>query len=249
MTYDPFQTSSVMGAYPGASNPFQVPYATGLGMNPAATMNPTMNPLALAFQGAGGFGVNPQQLQLAQILAARTAAAQLLGPSPWAHNPYATAALLQHPLLGAGLENPLLNPLLAHSQFGGQPHLFNPHIGQGVSQFGQFGSPYGQIPPLAPQSWVGQPGFGQTGFIGSQGISQYHPLAAQLGGRGFCGVDSIPGSASKSRERPPQRCRPISNEDVPEICLRHALTPKSGKLRPVRKQDRRQRTGCERKPR
>jgi hypothetical protein len=170
-------------------------------------MNPTaaINPLTAAYQGIAGMGgVNPQQLQLAQILAARAAISQLFGVSPWAsglHNPL-TAGVLQNPLLQGGLENQLLTQILAQSQFGAQPHFGNPQIGQGVPQFGQggqpfgqFGSPYGQIgsqygqnlQTLAPQSWVGQ-----QGLAGIPGQGQVHPLLAQLVARSFPGAGINP---------------------------------------------------------
>jgi len=114
MTYDPFQTHSALGAYPGvlgaypgtttpfqSSYPFQSPYAP---VNPAAGFNP----LAAAHPPVAG--INPQQLQLAQILAARTAIPHLLAASPWTaglNNPWLAQALLQNPLIAAILENPL----------------------------------------------------------------------------------------------------------------------------------------------
>jgi len=199
--YDPSQTYSAMGGYPGVTNPFALPFLATSAMNPAAAFNP----LAVAYPGiATAGGLHPQQLQLAQILAARAAIPQLLAASPWTaglHNPL---TVLQNPLLAAGLANPLVhpllnplvNPILAHQQLGAQINPFNPHIGLGIPQlgpqFGQIGSPFGQVGPqfgqivpqiggvLAPQSWVGQPG-----LYGSQTLGQVHPLVAQLTGRGF----------------------------------------------------------------
>jgi hypothetical protein len=110
-------------------------------------------------------------------------------------------ALLQNPLIAASLENPLVNQLIAQTQFGAQQHNpFNPYIGQQVPQFGQIGSPYGQMGSpygqigspygqigspygqmgLAPQSWVGQPG-----LYGNNPLGQVHPLVQQLVGRGL----------------------------------------------------------------
>jgi hypothetical protein len=202
MMHDPFQTLSALGAYPG-QNPFQSPYAQH---NPVA-----FNPYAAAYPPSVG-GIPPQLL--AQILAARAAVPQFQPQSPWSsglNNPLLAAAVLQNPLIAGGLENQLqlMNPIFAQSQFGPQqPYPFNPYIGQGVPQFGQMGSPYGQIgspygqtgspfgqigspygqlgPMLAPQSWVGQPGYGSH-------AGQLHPFVAQLAGRGFqAGV--FPGS-------------------------------------------------------
>jgi hypothetical protein len=62
-------------------------------------------------------------------------------------------------------------------------------FGQGGSPFGQIGQPYGQQQygqqigyPLAPQTWVGQPGL----FGGGQGFGQFNnPQLSQLGFRPF----------------------------------------------------------------
>jgi hypothetical protein len=127
-----------------------------------ATMNPmaAWNPIA---------GIHPQQLQLAQILAARAAAQQFQGASPF-NTGFNTG--LQNPLGITGLENPLLNPL-AQFQFPQQIYGVSPHAGQFGIQGGQAGLPLLQgVQGLAPQSWVGQPGI--------------HPLVAQqLAGRGL----------------------------------------------------------------
>jgi len=157
MTYDPFQAHSLMGAYPGLTNPLQSAYAS---LNPLASFNP------LAAIGAGV----PQQLQLAQILAARAALSPFAGASPWSGG-------LNNPLLAAaGIENPLLNPMLAQSQFGAPGYPV-----QNGALFGQIGSGYGQIGPmLAPQSWIGQPG-----PYGAHAVGQIHPLMSQLAGRGY----------------------------------------------------------------
>jgi hypothetical protein len=177
MTYDPFQIHSALGAYPGLSTPFQSPY---MQLNPVAAFNPQTAgypPMA---------GISPHHLQLAQILAARAAVPQLLAASPWTtglNNP-----LLQNPLIAATLENPLVNPMFAQTQFGAQPYpfnpytyLFNPYIGQSVPQFGHNSSPYGQIPPQfgpngSPYSQI-PPQFGQIG-------SPYGQIAPQFGQMG-----------------------------------------------------------------
>jgi len=197
MTYDPYQTHSALGGYPGLTTPFQSPY---MSPNPQATAYPPI-------------GINPY---LAQILAARAAVPQLLAASPWAsglNNPLLASAMLQNPLLAATLENPLVNPIYAQSPFGAQPSPFNPYIGQTAPQigqqpypfnpyagqtppqigqiapqFGQIGSPYGQLGSmLPPQSWVGQPG-----LYGSHPLGQAHPLLSQLIGRGFPGAGMFP---------------------------------------------------------
>jgi len=197
MTYDPFQTHSALGAFPGTTTPFQSPYSF---QSPYTPLNPAtaFNPLAAAYPPIAG--ISPQQLQLAQILAARAAVPQLLAASSWTtglNNPWLASAVLQNPLIAAALENPLLSPLFAQTQFGLQPHQLNPYMGQTIPQFGQIGSPYGQPgspygqigPMLAPQSWVGQPG-----LYGSHVPGQVHPLISQLVGRGFHGAGMFPTS-------------------------------------------------------
>jgi len=128
MTYDPFQIHSAFGAYPGLTTPFQSPY---MQLNPAAAFNPlTTGYLPMT-------GISPQHLQLAQILAARVAVPPLLGALPWTtglNNPLLTSAVLQNPLIAATLENPLLNPILAQTQFGVPSYPFNPHMGQTAPQ-------------------------------------------------------------------------------------------------------------------
>ena len=205
MTYDPYQIHSAMGAFPGATTPFQSPYTA---LNPLAVFNP----LAAAYPPIAGGGINPQQLQqqlqLAQILAARAGLPQLLAASPWTSfvNPLLAAAVLQNPLAATGLENPFVNPLVhplaAHSQVGTQPYPFYPQIvqiptqyGQIPPQFGQIPTQFGQIQPqfgqigpmLAPQSWVGQ-----HGLYGNPALGPVHPLVSQLAGRGFHGAGISP---------------------------------------------------------
>ena len=206
MMHDPFQTYSMLGAYPG--------FTSALGVNPAA-----LNPLAGGIspfgqqQGIQGYGgVNPQQLQQQQLqqqlqqlqqqqlqqhllqqqlqLAAILAQAtnpQLAGVTGW-NNPLATIGLQQNPLISQVLQNPLLNPILAQHY---QQQQQYPQIGLGGgSPFGQIGSPFGQTGyPLAPQSWIGQQGLG----VGSP-FGQGHPLLSQLGGRGVQGHGMSPWS-------------------------------------------------------
>src|SRR6266850_2173158 len=204
MTYDPYQTHSALGAYPGLATPFQSPH---LFQSPYMPLNPVaaFNPLAAAYPPIAG--ILPQ-LHLAQILAARAAVPQLTA-SPWTsglNHPLLAAAVLQNPHIAATLENPLLNPILAQTQFGAQPYPFNPYLGQTAPQlgspygqippqlgqigspygqitpqFGQLGSPYGQIPPQFSQ--IGSP-YGQIGsmlapqsWVGQPGLYGSHPLS------------------------------------------------------------------------
>jgi len=195
MTYDPYQTHSALGAYAGLATPFQSPY---LSPNPAAAFNP----LGAGYSSIAG--IHPH-LQLAQILASRTALPQSFGAPPWTtglNNPLLTAALLQNPLLAsavlqnpllaATLESPLMNPLFGQTPFGAQPNPFNPYIGQTVPQlgqippqFGQMGSPYGQIPPQFGQigSPYGQipPQFGQMGSPYGQIPPQFGQIGSPYG--------------------------------------------------------------------
>jgi len=183
MTYDPYQSYSTLGAYPGLATPFLSPYVS---LNPLAP-----NPLASAYLPTAGIIPHPQ---LAQILAARATLPQFSAASPWItglSNPLLASAVLQNPLLAASLENPLVNPFLAQTPYGAQPHPFQPYIGQSVPQFGLIASQLGQIGSmLAPQSWVGQPG-----LYGSQHpLSQIHPLVSPMMGRGFAGAGIFPTS-------------------------------------------------------
>jgi hypothetical protein len=106
----------------------------------AALQNPLLGAI-------GGYGINPQQLQGAGMFG------QPFGgglANPLLQHPLAQLAL-QNPLLAAGVQNPMLNPMLA-----------------------QQGWPQQQIGyPLAPQSLIGQGG--QYG--GGQAFGQIHPLA------------------------------------------------------------------------
>ena len=220
MTYDPYQSHSALGAYPGLATPLSSPY---LPLNPVTAFNP----LATAYPLMGG--IIPQ-LHLAQILAARAAVPQLLATSPWTNgltNPLLAAAVLQNPLLAATLENPLLNPALTQTPFGVQSYPFSPFIGQPVPQlgqiapqfgqigsppfspftgqpvpqlgqiapqFGQIGSPYGQILSMLASMLAPQSWVGQAGLYGSHPLSQVHPLVSQLIGRGFPGAGIFPTS-------------------------------------------------------
>lgn len=170
MTYDPFQTYSAFGPYAGINNP--------IGLQYAALQNSLMNPMAAVNPFATQSGINPQQLQLAAILASQGAIPQLLGLSPYAvgqqHNPLLSA--LHNPM--AGLQNPQLNPILASMlasgpQLGYQPQQFGY---QPNSPWGQVGSPYG-VPGSPMGQQIGLP-FGQTGQPFGQAGS---PFAQQTG--------------------------------------------------------------------
>ena len=176
--HDPFQSYSMLGAYPGITAPTSLPYSPLQGFGP-----PQIHPAAiLAAQAANPLGISHPLLQnplQAAVLANPLIAAAL-------QNPFLTAGI-QNPLLGFGQHNPFQtagygNPILA-SGFGNPilgsiQHLLNQamhnpwasglpgyqqqspyspygHIG---AQFGQSGL-YGQAGyPLAPQTWVGQLG-------------------------------------------------------------------------------------------
>jgi hypothetical protein len=182
--HDPFQTYATMGT-PYGGSPYGTPYGTlnpvGLPYNaqqPFSNPLSSIHPLAAATLGlsqnvnpitgipqAGqqGFGLHPAQLASQAIIP------QLLGINPLAalQNPI-VAALLSHPLIAAGLQ----------SQLGQQPQYSQ--FGQaGGSPFGQNGAAAGIGYPLAPQSWIGQPGQ----FGGGQAYGQIHPLLTQLASR------------------------------------------------------------------
>ena len=172
MMHDPFQTYSMLGAYPGTT--------AALGLNPAA-----LNPLAGGISpfgqqsGIGLGGLIPQQLQQQQ-LQQQQLQQHLLQQHLLQH-------LQQQQLQLAAIlaQNPLLNPILAQHY---QQQQY-PQIGYGgVSPFSQVGSPFGQTGyPLAPQSWIGQQGVGSP-------FGQGHPLLSQLGGRGIQGHGFSPWS-------------------------------------------------------
>ena len=194
MTYDPLQTYATLGGYSGIGNPFQTPFNAiqnpvnaiqNPAMYSAAAWNPftvyqpqsahLQNPLLVAGLQQG---VSPHSLlqqlaaqQLAQQIVAQQLAAQQI----------------------AAQQNPYGQP------FGSQPNLLNQQGpmhqqlgqigfgGQGISPFGQPGSPLNQIGvPLAPQSWVGQ---------GAQfGLGQTNPvLLAQLTARALQAQGIAPG--------------------------------------------------------
>lgn len=112
MTYDPYQTYSALGAYPGAPNLFQTPYTAiqPSAFNPAAAWNPL-----IANQGMSPAGpINGISQQGPQ------------GYNPQSQfSPYMMSHLAgQNPLLQAGLQNPMLqNPLLQNA-------MSNPFVAQ-----------------------------------------------------------------------------------------------------------------------
>jgi len=139
MMHDPFQ-NTILGSYYGTPAPIGLQYPT--------LQNQAINPMAQA-GGIPQFGqspyVNPQQVQQLQL-------ATLL----------ASQAVAQNPLLASLLSNPLIAASL-HAQAVG-PYGVPQH-----PQIGQIGSPFGQAGyPLAPQSWIGQGGFGQVNPFQSQ---------------------------------------------------------------------------------
>jgi hypothetical protein len=196
MMHDPFQTYATLGQHYGIPSPIglQYPSLQTSGINPAAAgYNPLLGLSQLTLAGGipqmgqSPFGINvgqgplnPQQLQIASLLASQGG--------------------LQNPLLASILSNPLIAASLyaqalgAHGalQYGGQqqPSPY-PQIGQMGSPFAQVGSPFGQVGyPLAPQSWIGQ---GQVGpWGGTQGFGQVHPFQSQMGLRPFQGQGLSP---------------------------------------------------------
>lgn len=191
ITNDPLQTQLSLGAYAGAINPFGLPYTTlqtainPVQFNPFAGVGQTggISPFGQqAYAGIPNYGAIAQQQQLQQqlqqlqqlqqqqqlqqlasILASQGGIPQLLAQTtPWQTN------VLQNPLIAAGFQNPMLNPLVAQ-----QLALQSGSV-YGQPQFGQVPFAQGGF-PLAPQSWVGQQVPGQ--------IHQHH--LSQLSARGL----------------------------------------------------------------
>jgi hypothetical protein len=153
MMHDPFQTYTHYGfQYPSLQNSAINPVAALnaiLGQSPMSQMAgiPQVGPSPYGMNPIQSF-INPQQLQQASLLVLQ--------------NPLLAASLLSNPFVAAGLHSPVHGP-------------------NGVPQFGlqsPMGSPYGQIGfPLAPQSWIGQGGFGPLQSLQSQLIPR--PFQAQ----------------------------------------------------------------------
>lgn len=116
MMHNPFQsyqTDPTLAAYAGITNPL----ATMQTINPITSVLGGSSPFgSLSQLGQTGFpgtsgqqGLNPQQLQLASLLASQASIPQMFGQSHLGQNPY---NLGQNPWITGGLQNPLQNPLL-----------------------------------------------------------------------------------------------------------------------------------------
>ena len=203
-THDPFQAYQTLGAFGGGVTPYGLPYA---GIHPSAfAMQPLANPGIGGYghypQQLQGFPQQqsqgyPQQLQGFPQQQSQGYPQQLQGVAgqqgPWHQfqgwNPLAAALqnpiqhhqlshiALQNPMLTAGLQNPLLNPILAYQAWQQQQTPFTYPLapqsflgGPGMGQpYGQplpgIGQPYGQINPLA-QLALRQSGLGLSPFAG-----------------------------------------------------------------------------------
>jgi hypothetical protein len=188
MTHDPFQNYQTIGAYSGGATPFGLPYTA---------FHPYLNPLAVGGQPfanpgiGGGYGIYPQPLQglgitgqqgpFQQLLGVNPLVAalqqvpfqQLLGVNPLAalQNPWLQHALTQsvwqNPVLTASLQNPLLNPILAHQAWLQQQPQFNyPLAPQSLIGAGGIGQPFGQIHPLAQLGLRPTTGYGISPLAG-----------------------------------------------------------------------------------
>jgi len=173
MTYDPYQTYATLGGYSGINNPFQTPFNTAYQPQSAYWQNPLL-PAGLQQNGLQQ-GVSPHSLlqqlaaqQLAQQIVAQQLAAQQIAAQ---QNPFGQPFGLQPALLN---QQGQIHPQLGQIGFGGQ----------GISPFGQPGSPLNQIGvPLAPQSWVGQGG--QFGFAQTNPVLLAHLTARALQAQGI----------------------------------------------------------------
>lgn len=202
MHHDPFQnllqTNPGLGSYYGAA---------------------AVNPLAIA-QGALAQGaILPQQL--AALVASQTGAQPFLGVSPLTAG-FQNPAFITNPTLTGGLQQPVLNPLLALAAAAvaqqlamqqqqqqspnwqmGQPGLPFGQAGYPQLPFGQGGSVFGQIgyPQQGGPIGYGQP-VGQIGYplapqswVGQAAGSPYgqvQPLFSQLTGRPIQGPGISP---------------------------------------------------------
>jgi hypothetical protein len=198
MNYDPFQTYNTLGQLYGAQSAMGFQHPAQL-----SGINPLLGLAQAGIQqtGQSQFGqnpqqgfINPQQLQLASLLATNpllavsllnnpllaatlhSQQAGLFGGSPFGQQQYPQFGQQQYPQFGQQ-QHPQFGQQQQYPHFGQQQH---PQFGQQQQypQFGQqlghMGSPFGQIGyPLAPQSWIGQGGqFGQRPFQG-QGLSPW----------------------------------------------------------------------------
>jgi len=193
MMHDPFQTYAATLGQPFGGQHYGTPqiglptqiglqYPQQLQVNPLAALQLAQAAGIPQQLGQSVFGqnpqqglVNPQQLQLAALVAS---------------NPALAAALLTNPLVAATLQAQAYG-----NQYGVQQQY--PQIGQ------QVGSPFGQIGyPMAPQSWIGQggqfgggQGFGQVNPFQQQGNpfqQQGNPFQQQVGQRPFQGQGISP---------------------------------------------------------
>ena len=156
MTHDPFQNYATLGSYYGMPAPLglQYPSLQTPAINHATAGIPQVGQSPYGMNPGHPGLANPQQLQLASLLAS---------------NPVLAASLLSNPMVAASLHSQALGSY-GVPQFGLQQPSLNPQIGQ-------IGSPFGQIGyPLAPQTWIGQ-GFGPVHSLQSQLIPR--PFQAQ----------------------------------------------------------------------
>src|SRR5437899_1249336 len=139
MMHDPFQNYATLGSYHGIPAPLGLQYPSlQASINPAAAVNPLLglSPMAQGGipqvgqspyglnPGFPGLAANPQQLQLASLLASQ------LG----FQNPVLAASLLSNPLIAASLHSQALGSY-GVPQFGLQQPSLYPQIGQVGSPF------------------------------------------------------------------------------------------------------------------
>ena len=151
-SHDPFQNYQTLGAYGAGVTPYGLPFqGTQPAIHPLAFAGPPYsNPTVGygAYPLIGGIG-GSQQLPWQQLQTPYPPAVGLQNP------------LLQHLLAHAAWQNPLLNPALAYHQMLAQQAWQQPQ-----TQFNY---------PLAPQTLIGGAGIGQPGL--GQHYGQIHPLA------------------------------------------------------------------------
>jgi hypothetical protein len=178
MTHDPMQTYAMqaygqLGGYPGVGNQFGLPSQAlqTLGIQPG--ISPVLQGAISPFgQGIGALQNNPYQ-------------------NPLQQNPFVAGfynPLVQHPLqhlqqnplvqqaIQAQIQAQLVAQQLAAHQLAVQQLAAQQLAAQQLgSQFGGY-SPWGQsVTPLAPQTWVGQGGYGQIHPLALASRAQYTP--------------------------------------------------------------------------
>jgi hypothetical protein len=209
MHYDPFQTYSAFGGYPGATNPFQTPYTSLQSslFNPAAAWNPQAAGQVFGQQGYPGipnYGGQQQQNPFQQqqnpllIAAQQLAAQQQMIAQQIAAQQLAQQVAAQQGGFGLGGPqmgwqqapfNPQINPML-NPQFNPQFNpMLNPQAGlyQHHGHQGHFGLGGGQQ-QLSP--------FGQYGFpLAPQSwVGQPNPgIQSQFGPRSLYSQGITPG--------------------------------------------------------